>query len=1320
MAPTAIPPKFVSAQADINAYRWKGQWPLAEQRTKRKCAKYHQAGSSFENLVVGESLLNQTLRSFFTHDVHADNGLGNQFIVNLFPEDRREPARKAAHGAVNYLQLAADKADEAAKGTLAGASYVAVFEKQQAYTLIAWLDVHCGQAAEAVQKLRWFDFAEAETAPLDTEAYTKVMLLAGLTVKAMALHLSGDDNGALQLAKRAMTFYVKHEQTKAPVPRRPRYTYQPDADQWQRWFEISHHFHALLAAKLGHLDDSLASCRRYMRLLLNTPDTFQPLAKVAVLGIYLRLLAKVPINSGPPLLLAGVPQRRVPSTIPSEVRAEMRQMLMIYERLLTTVLPFPRGEDVKPLEIERHQRVEECYDWHVFVETYTMHDESLGDTADRHYRLIESLYRGTKHTFQSMRVLRYMSHTFTSLVNLFGDNMPADEKIEGEAALESYVFYWDKQYKASLKQHRKNREDGSTPRESLAELSPLIKTLSEMNHMGAEPPSTTRVTAVTRVLMDHPEEPGVRVTPPTPVENGARTPTTAAESSAPAPVENGVSGPARSTTPPPSTTNGNLLHSSRLEENEMGIETIGGERLVDVLGVLFAGVRMLSHNVEGQEDKACLEADSFPCFWGGEWMLRRAVGYAERAVRLVEKHGRSCGPELPELKHLAYRYLGVTYGELAQEVRDIQERRDIRKRALTATEKATELNPKAWEGMYQRGLQLAEAGEITLAITHTRTALTLNPTHAPSYNLLALLLAADKDYTRAIKACNEGVHACLEHVESPVKESDGALFLKPDQAGRGHEGQGHAVSKEELINLKLTQIVLESHRHGLQHGLKLVRETLHLARRLLGSVDTLDVDVDVRVSKEYEHAPQGSVPPSASAVPGHLQVPAVNGNINGLQSIRSGRSGASSRRSTKKDKLSKASKASATSAVTTASSFILSPNDIYRFRVHDLFICIWLTAAGLYRGLDRFTEALAAVREAEKLAATMAQMDVMLRRLPSRIYQAEGVGMRRTLKEHGRFRRMLSARMHLGRRRGKEEREGEGEVGREIEKWGAVGVNVKRVVADVAFECALIRQSQFNQLNRPLPPPPFPRYVSATAAAEAERQMKAWKRTVDNGGLRPSPSQMSLTTLEEERLAAAAGSGDKAGSTRAAPSIPNGTSLPSPSPSPSSAPTSSTQPPPANPPIFINGLTPTAHSEPFDHPPPPPPTPDSDPLTLDTLLETFSRVADLDDDHLPTRVHLGILYLLKNEVGIAAHYLERACKSSKARGGGGGKMGQGSWYGGASAAWTWMAWRSLSRCHVRRDRAEVAREAVWEAVREQRVCFVRGLECLARMPDLDA
>ncbi|KAJ3161394.1 hypothetical protein HDU86_007176 [Geranomyces michiganensis] len=1404
--------KFFISQLDIDSYRWKGQWALAESRARKKSQKYRPGGSSYDYLVSGEAQLNLLLRHYISADTHIDNGLGNdgKAFVPL-PLDTREAAHSAVEGAINFLKLAVEKAQKDR-----GPTDHRIYEVQQAHTWIAWAELHCGRTAEALSIVIPHTFSEAEQIPLDTRPYVKVMLLAALTVKAMVLHMAGKDDEAYILSGRAVAFFAKHAATPAPVSKRSRHSPHPDVDQWMRWFEASHHFHTLLASKLGHTQESLTCARTYLQRLRPTPDKQHLFSKIAVLGTMLRVLANLPASAHPPLPLSGIPAKTIPSAIPSQARTEMRQILPYYEQLVTTVLPFPRGEDVKPMEIERHARVQECYDWHVFCETYTAPDESLGDIADRHYRLIQSLYRGTKHTFHSMRLLRYMAHTFVSLISLFGDNMPDDEKTEAEAAMESYVFYWDKQYKARLELDKKAQVEVKLERESMEEL---------RNHVPAAP-DTRPVEVLENRLEEFKTEP----------EGAVAARQLVNEVLAPIADElNGQLKEGATVIPPvervtvaaPAAADDAAAASSAIDGQVVTvIDVLDGERIVDVVGVLFAGVRMLCHNAEGRADT-----------------LKRAVGYAERAVDLLAAHGASCGESLSELQHSAYRWLGVACGELAMEVREHTTRNVYQTRALDATTLALDLKPHGWEILYQRAIQLSEAGELAQAISLIRGSLERNRTYAPSWNLLGLLLGASNEYAQGLKVCEIGIKECIAKAESTAIPTD--IFTVPSAAPGGTAKWSwdavDLMEKEDLLNLALTQVALEGHHLGPARALATQKRTLILARKLFGPLDT-DSDGIVRSHAEATggadesappipapstaHAPAGTAPPdpyqpAPFTNPQRLQVPTSVGSLKGIGSIRSRRSS--------KNSASVRSRG-------TASSFSASPStaslgDVYRFRVHDLFVCIHLTASSLHRALGQLEEADAALREAEKLAATMAQMDAMLRRLPSRLYQEFSMG--ETLKEHGRFRRMIGRGKGLLKHRTAEGAAGVGEFVHDIQTWGPVGANVKRVVADVAFEGALIRQALFDRLNTPPPKPQYEKYLTPIQRIDAERAHREWQRAVKEGVPLPAengaPAAPAGTTLPAPAAATpalvseASGAAAAAGTNGARPPAPprtstsisrasgtflrgsnnnvngaaaNGsggvgptTTAPAGSGSDSGSRNSGGYPRINGDAAAAGGLNGT-NSNSNDSLVPssstalafPPPKPDTSPLTLASLVDAFARVTDIDDDHLPARVHLGILYARRGtalavpppiaaattataatasattttaatttsssppsssppppspsssthttsshhsshssstSIGIAAHYLERAAKSSKARGCGGGKSGCGSWYGGASARWTWDSWRWLARCHRERGRSAEAAEAMERAVAARAGAFPRGIECLKRMVNSD-
>lgn len=140
------------------------------------------------------------------------------------------------------------------------------------------------------------------------------------------------------------------------------------------------------------------------------------------------------------------------------------KQLPIYEKYVTALMPFPRGEDSTSLDNERLNRVVRCFDLWAVRYGNIVAGETRGNFVERHYRLIEACYRGlfqlskgTKHTFHSLRLLRYIAHTFASLLKVFGDNICHEEKIESESIVASYVFLWEKHFSQIFDQTQKTR-----------------------------------------------------------------------------------------------------------------------------------------------------------------------------------------------------------------------------------------------------------------------------------------------------------------------------------------------------------------------------------------------------------------------------------------------------------------------------------------------------------------------------------------------------------------------------------------------------------------------------------------------------------------------------------------------------------------------------------------------------------------------------------------------------------------------------------------------------------------------------------------------
>lgn len=317
-------------------------------------------------------------------------------------------------------------------------------------------------------------------------------------------------------------------------------------------------------------EESVATGRVYIPGIKNTADTFRTQSKAAVLGVFIRLLLGFPPVCRPPRRLEGIP-KLTRTTVPSHIRIEALKYMPIYEEMMTNVLTFPRGEDPKPYDANRHERVFECYEWYGYLSMYLAPEEPIGDAADRHYRLIEDLYRATKHSFNSLRALRYLIHTFTSLISFFGDNMPADEKTEAELIIDSYVFLWDKYFNKWLEQ----RSDQATVA-GVVDPTHLSGTSAPPSSHGDQVQSNSAVeeTAIYHYKQHVMEQ-----------------------------VDSAKSFSGRDATTESNTDGNTQAVDGVTQSSRVVFGRVGGESLVDVVGALLAGTRIVFLNIEGQSEK---------------------------------------------------------------------------------------------------------------------------------------------------------------------------------------------------------------------------------------------------------------------------------------------------------------------------------------------------------------------------------------------------------------------------------------------------------------------------------------------------------------------------------------------------------------------------------------------------------------------------------------------------------------------------------------------------------------------------------------------
>jgi hypothetical protein len=202
----------------------------------------------------------------------------------------------------------------------------------------------------------------------------------------------------------------------------------------------------------------------YLEGFPHTPETGSSnLRKITILYYYLSTLI-LELNQPQPLCgvqhLSKVLSNTKFSVEKEGLMKQIRIWLPKYERLVISVMPFPSGIENSKLT-GRAMRIQKAFDWWVNIEMFPGRyaDDGIGDVIDRHYHLLEILYRGTKHTFLSLRLLRYICQTFFSLVSISRDSLCLDEKKEGRLVVATYVNHWEKKFTLLLDARIKEKRE---------------------------------------------------------------------------------------------------------------------------------------------------------------------------------------------------------------------------------------------------------------------------------------------------------------------------------------------------------------------------------------------------------------------------------------------------------------------------------------------------------------------------------------------------------------------------------------------------------------------------------------------------------------------------------------------------------------------------------------------------------------------------------------------------------------------------------------------------------------------------------------------
>lgn len=191
-------------------------------------------------------------------------------------------------------------------------------------------------------------------------------------------------------------------------------------EQYLYWAEMFIFTYTTQLAQQHKTDLAIKVALRYLEMTPLMHSIEFPYKKTAILKTYLSLMIQK-LDQPPPL--RGIPKFEVnisASRISSTNEAIMKQIrtwLPLFENLVTTILPFPTGENQTHIHDKRHQNVLQAFDWWVQVENFNgmLVADSAGDIIERHYKLLEVLQINVDSL---SRKITHISFTFHLKVHL--------------------------------------------------------------------------------------------------------------------------------------------------------------------------------------------------------------------------------------------------------------------------------------------------------------------------------------------------------------------------------------------------------------------------------------------------------------------------------------------------------------------------------------------------------------------------------------------------------------------------------------------------------------------------------------------------------------------------------------------------------------------------------------------------------------------------------------------------------------------------------------------------------------------------------------
>ncbi|KAF8982767.1 hypothetical protein BGZ46_000682 [Entomortierella lignicola] len=344
----------------------------------------------------------------------------------------------------------------------------------------------------------------------------------------------------------------------------------------------------------------------------------------------------------------------------------------------------------------------------------------------------------------------------------------------------------------------------------------------------------------------------------------------------------------------------------------------------------------------------------------------KALGYIHKYLQQHEA--------VTELLASAYNYQGIAYGLQASNTHDPEKRPALFASAIESFTKSTESLPDAFEGHYLLALQLAEMREVSKAIVAVKRSVSINPSHIPSWHLLALLLSSQKDYERALNICSVG----LRESEWDNPQTDGFSASQIDG--------------EDYLALRVTQAVLHDHVNGPEVALELQESLFGLYNKVFaaGPESIAESLYEVQSIRKRDPSDPDLVPGSIvgrpragsilsvrsksgaasdiSQTPGgthtSLDIPKANYASSVASSIAS--TGSKSRRHTpvpfNQNQLSRSGLSLPPSIQRPTTKSVLRTA-----RANKALVGLWLLSASTFRRLGRLDDAMKSIEEAERV-----------------------------------------------------------------------------------------------------------------------------------------------------------------------------------------------------------------------------------------------------------------------------------------------------------------------------------------------------------------